>query len=213
MGTVERYHQTIFAQLRTAQLQCCKDYNISHITQPKNQLTQFTTKPHATSQYSTYFYATQTARHSTSDPQEKLAETLHTQPILQFGDKIYMDNLMAENMKLYQCNSQRKYKTIWIGRDTTIGQPITPTRSTVRQRIHAQDSGTTAERKHVQENKQQNNPGTRNEKKLTTETMSLQEWYNDDNIDYHRVQAQELKDLIQEEHNSLQKTQVLKRMN
>eukprot|EP00971_Amphidinium_carterae_P115542 2288337-Amphidinium_carterae.1 len=47
------------------------------------------------------------------------------------------------------------------------------------------------------------------EKKLTTVSMNLQAWYDDDNTEYT---AQELKGAIKEEHNSLQKTEVFQRV-
>eukprot|EP00971_Amphidinium_carterae_P213642 4239893-Amphidinium_carterae.2 len=40
----------------------------------------------------------------------------YTQPILKLGEKVYIDNLMAENNKLYQRNSQQKHEAMWIGR-------------------------------------------------------------------------------------------------
>eukprot|EP00971_Amphidinium_carterae_P181407 3598768-Amphidinium_carterae.2 len=48
------------------------------------------------------------------------------------------------------------------------------------------------------------------EKKLSTDNMILQDWYDDDNEDYD---AYELKTVIKEEHDALQKTQVFTRVN
>eukprot|EP00971_Amphidinium_carterae_P147636 2926253-Amphidinium_carterae.4 len=48
------------------------------------------------------------------------------------------------------------------------------------------------------------------EKKLSTDNMLLQEWYDNDNEDYD---ANELKTAIKEEHDALQKTQVFTRVN
>eukprot|EP00971_Amphidinium_carterae_P107564 2130374-Amphidinium_carterae.1 len=47
------------------------------------------------------------------------------------------------------------------------------------------------------------------EKKLSLENMHLQEWYDDDNLDYD---ANELKAAIKDEHDSLQKTSVFTRV-
>eukprot|EP00971_Amphidinium_carterae_P171869 3407479-Amphidinium_carterae.1 len=47
------------------------------------------------------------------------------------------------------------------------------------------------------------------EKKLSLDNMHLQEWYDDDNLDYD---ANELKTAIKDEHDSLQKTNVFTRV-
>eukprot|EP00971_Amphidinium_carterae_P039808 781715-Amphidinium_carterae.1 len=47
------------------------------------------------------------------------------------------------------------------------------------------------------------------EKKLSLDNMDLQEWYDDDNLDYDE---KELKMAIKDEHDSLQKTEVFTRV-
>eukprot|EP00971_Amphidinium_carterae_P058657 1159967-Amphidinium_carterae.1 len=47
------------------------------------------------------------------------------------------------------------------------------------------------------------------EKKLSLDNMHLQEWYDDDNMDYD---ANELKTAIKDEHDSLQKTSAFTRV-
>eukprot|EP00971_Amphidinium_carterae_P286921 5696232-Amphidinium_carterae.2 len=51
----------------------------------------------------------------------------YNQPIITFGEKVYVEKLMPENRKLYRRNQKQKYETIWIGRETATGQHITLT--------------------------------------------------------------------------------------
>eukprot|EP00971_Amphidinium_carterae_P302692 6014579-Amphidinium_carterae.1 len=37
----------------------------------------------------------------------------YKQPILRFGEKAYVDTIMAENMKLYQRNQEQKQEAVW----------------------------------------------------------------------------------------------------
>eukprot|EP00971_Amphidinium_carterae_P174128 3451458-Amphidinium_carterae.2 len=52
----------------------------------------------------------------------------YKQPIINFGEKVYVHKPMAPNVRLYQRNQEQKHEAIWIGRDTATGQHITLTK-------------------------------------------------------------------------------------
>eukprot|EP00971_Amphidinium_carterae_P350205 6491433-Amphidinium_carterae.1 len=117
-GVVERYQQTIFAQLRTIKFSFCQKYNL----EPRNISSHSTIYYITPLGYSTGIYPTATERHHMRDWKRP-----YNQPIINFGEKVYVEKLMPETQKLYRRNQEQKYEAIWIGRDTTTGQRITLT--------------------------------------------------------------------------------------
>eukprot|EP00971_Amphidinium_carterae_P302117 6002110-Amphidinium_carterae.1 len=73
MGVAERYHQTIFAQLRTVKFQLWKEYNVDN----KNISSCSSLLIHAVLGYSTNSYDTAMAKHR--QPDGRKDETVSTQ--------------------------------------------------------------------------------------------------------------------------------------
>eukprot|EP00971_Amphidinium_carterae_P247637 4917452-Amphidinium_carterae.1 len=98
MGTAERHLSTItYYEVPILQ-------GLQH-RQPQHQLTQLITQPH-TARHPTR----ETGNDNTHSPYDSL-------------EQVYIDNLMTENMELYQPNSQQNHdEASWIGRETTTGQ-------------------------------------------------------------------------------------------
>eukprot|EP00971_Amphidinium_carterae_P020453 402951-Amphidinium_carterae.3 len=124
-GIVERYHQTLFAQLRTIKFQFSQQCNID----PRNISSHNPLINHLL--HHTMWLLNRYLRHSDGKTSYvrngKHWKQPYKQPIIALAEKVYVDKLMPDNRKLYRRNQDQKHEAIWIGRDTTTGQHITLT--------------------------------------------------------------------------------------
>eukprot|EP00971_Amphidinium_carterae_P017936 353412-Amphidinium_carterae.1 len=123
-GVVERYHQTLltqkFAQLRMLKFSLCQHYHLN----PRNISSHNPLLNHLL--HHTSWLLNRYLRHNDGKTSyERNWNRPYQQPIVAFGEKVYIEKIMPENQKLYKRNKEQKYEAIWIGRDTTTGQHIT----------------------------------------------------------------------------------------
>eukprot|EP00971_Amphidinium_carterae_P238156 4728189-Amphidinium_carterae.1 len=100
-GVVEYYHQTLFAQLRTLKFSFCQHYTLD----PRNISSHSPLLNHTSWLLNRYL------RHNDGKTSyERNWKRPYNQNIITFGEKVYVENIMPENQKLYRKTKNKSMK-------------------------------------------------------------------------------------------------------
>ena len=116
-GSVERFHQTLFAQLRATRFQWASHLGLEHHNLPPLSLPWLL-------QHSVFLINRFLVRNNGQTSFAANYGYNYTAALLNFGEIVYADIKRIDNRKLAIRNEHQKVTGIWLGRDHTTGQHL-----------------------------------------------------------------------------------------